>query len=390
MSGHQSRESEIMGKSNSDRSFSVDSKENGTASRLAEFLESHKNERHVIVLQEFPDPDAIAAGFAHQAISRHYGIETDIVYSGRISHRQNLALVRLLGIELTRFDESTELGCLDGAVFVDNQGTTAGPVVDALESRSIPTLIVVDHHEVQERLKPGFQDVRREMGATASIYTEYLKSGIIELDKSDKTHVLIATALSHGIITDTSGFIRARPADFHAAAFLSGFRDPDLLEQIMNQARSSQTMKVIYRALGSRETVESFSIAGVGYLRAEDRDAIPQAADFLITEENVHTAIVYGIVTGEDWKESVIGSLRTNRITIDPDAFLKEAFGKDTDGRYFGGGKISAGGFHIPVGFLSGGDDDEFREQKWEIFDEQVKEKIFVKIGASPEKHDPD
>ncbi len=390
MSGHSSRESEIMEKSHSDPNFSEKRAETGAASRFAEFLESRRNERHVIVLQEFPDPDAIAAGFAHQVISRHYGIETDIVYSGRISHQQNLALVHLLGIELTRFDESTELGGFDGAVFVDNQGTTAGPVVEALEAGSIPTLVVVDHHEMQERLKPRFQDVRREMGATATIYTEYLQSGIIELDKTDKMHVLVATALSHGILTDTSGLIRARPADFHAAASLSEIRDPDLLEQIMSQARSSQTMKVIYRALGSRETVEGFSIAGVGYLRAEDRDAIPQAADFLLTEENVHTAIVYGIVTGEDWEESVIGSLRTNRITIDPDAFLKEAFGKDAEGQYFGGGKISAGGFHIPVGFLSGGDDDEFREQKWEIFDEQVKEKVFAKIGVSPEKHDQD
>ena len=79
----------------------------------------------------------------------------------------------------------------------------------------------------------------------------------------------------------------------------------------------------------------SVSVAGVGYLRYEDRDAIPQAADFLITEENVHTAVVYGIVHDEDEekKELVVGSLRTNKITLDPDEFIKEAFGKDSQGR---------------------------------------------------------
>ena len=51
-------------------------------------------------------------------------------------------------------------------------------------------------------------------------------------------------------------------------------------------------------------TAESFSIAGVGYLRAEDRDGIPQAADFLVTEENIHTAVVYGIVTGTEHRGS--------------------------------------------------------------------------------------
>jgi nanoRNase/pAp phosphatase (c-di-AMP/oligoRNAs hydrolase) len=348
------------------------------------FLNAHRNERHVIVLQEFPDPDAIAAGFSHQVISSSFDIETEMVYSGRISHQQNLALVRLLGLELTRFESSTDLSRFDGAVYVDNQGSAAGAVADALKSRSVPALAVIDHHEPQNRLKPEFSDIRRDLGAAATIYAGYLQSGIIELDRSNKSHVLMATALTHGILTDTSGFLRACGEDFYAAAFLADYRDVEILEQVMNQARSRQTMKVIHRALGSRETVESFTISGVGYLRAEDRDAIPQAADFLITEENVHTAIVYGIVTGEEWEEAVIGSLRTNRLTLDPDQFIKEVFGKSAGGQYFGGGKISAGGFHIPLGFLSGGDGEAFREQKWEVFDDLIKQKIFAKIGASP------
>lgn len=374
-----------MEKSKPHKDDPQDSEKQEGRSDLAEFLTSHKSERHVIVLQEFPDPDAIAAGYAHQCISGHFDIETDILYSGRISHQQNLALVRLLGIELTRFDSSVDLSGYDGAVFVDNQGTSAGSITDELEDKKVPPLVIIDHHEAQNRLSPQFKDVRPDIGATATIYAQYLKEGIIKLDKTNKIHTMMATALTHGIITDTRGFIRARPEDFYAAAYLSEYRDSDLLDQIMNQARSKQTMKVIYKALGSRETVESYSIAGVGYLRAEDRDAIPQAADFLITEENVHTAIVYGIVSGEDWEESVIGSLRTNRITIDPDQFIKEVFGKDAKGQYFGGGKVSAGGFHIPIGFLSGTDDEEFREQKWEVFDDQIKQKIFAKIGASPD-----
>ncbi|MFP4532232.1 MAG: DHH family phosphoesterase [Desulfobacterales bacterium] len=375
-----------MEENNSRKKAAAKTEKPAAGAKLAEFLKSHKSEHHVIVLQEFPDPDAIAAGFAHQCISRHFDIETDMLYSGRISHQQNLALVRLLGIEMTRFDSSVDLSGYDGAVFVDNQGTSAGAITDALEEKAVPPLVVVDHHESQDRLSPEFSDVRRDIGAAATIYTQYLQNGIIELDKTNKIHTMMATALTHGIMTDTRGFIKARPEDFEAAAFLSGYRDSELLDQIMNQDRSKQSMKVIHRALGSRETVESFSIAGIGYLRAEDRDAIPQAADFLITEENVHTAIVYGIVTGEDWAEALIGSLRTNRITLDPDQFIKEVFGKDAKGQYFGGGKVSAGGFHIPIGFLSGGGDEEFREQKWEVFDEQIKKKIFAKIGAKPDK----
>lgn len=359
----------------------------GDVSKLAAILDAHRGENHVIVLQEFPDPDAISSGLAHQVICRSFDIQTTIVYCGRVSHQQNIAMIKLLGIDLVRYETSMDLKVYDGAVFLDNQGTSTGPMMAALAKNNIPVVIVVDHHEPQDQLKPEFSDIRPKIGANASIYAQYLKDGIIELKTGDKNHVMVATALTHGIITDTNGFVFAYEADFEAAAFLSRYRDADLLAQIMNQARSKQTMKVIHKALGSREIVESFSLAGVGYLRAEDRDAIPQAADFLLTEENVHTAIVYGIVSGENWDEAVIGSMRTNRITIDPDQFIKEVFGKDASGQYFGGGKMSAGGFHIPIGFLSGGEDAEFRAHKWEVFYEQVIQKILFKIGVKPAKN---
>lgn len=358
----------------------------GARPDMAAALDSFRGQKHAVVLQEFPDPDAIACGFAHQIISREFDIQADIYYCGRISHQQNIALVKLMGIELIRCEGPIDLKTYDGAVFLDNQGTTAGALLNALEKAGVPPLIIVDHHEPQDRIKAQFRDIRPKIGAASSIYAQYLENGIMEINSSDKNHILMATSLTHGIITDTNGFINAREQDFHAAAFLSRYRDRDLLSQIMNQARSRQTMKVIHKALGSREIVQNFCFAGVGYLRAEDRDAIPQAADFLLTEENVHTAIVYGIVTGDNWEEAVIGSMRTNRITIDPDQFIKEVFGKDASGKYFGGGKMSAGGFHIPVGFLSGSGDQDFQQHKWNVFNEQIKQKIFDKIGVKADE----
>jgi len=356
---------------------------------LRQILENHKNERHVIVLQDFPDPDAIASAFAHQLISAEFDIEVDIIYGGKISHQQNLALVRLLGIELLSYDEALDLSKYDGAVFVDNQGTTSGEIVRALEAVGVPPLIVVDHHEIQNRLAPEFSDIRRTYGAASTIYTQYLESGdLLELDKSRREHVWVATALFHGIMTDTDRFIRATTEDFQAAGFLSRFGDADILDQIMSQARSKRTMDIIQNALQERVIAENFSIAGIGYLRAEDRDAIPQAADFLLTEENVHTAVVFGIVTGLDHDERVVGSMRTSKITLDPDEFIKDVFGKDAVGQYFGGGKMSAGGFEIPLGFLSGGQAEEFHEIKWQVFDQQIKQKLLDKIGVSEKPKD--
>lgn len=356
-----------------------------SVSEFSEFMQAHRDENHVIVLQDYPDPDAISSALAHQIIGSTFGIDCDIVYGGKISHPQNVALVRLLGIELLKFDPSDDWKKYAGAVFIDNQGTTAEDVLRHLEKMGIAALAVIDHHEHQQRLKPAFKDIRRNFGATATIYADYLEQGIIEFDKSRREHVMVATALTHGILTDTGGLTRASREDFLAAAFLSNFRDSEVLQQIMAQSRSKRTMEIICRSLQNRVIVESFSIAGVGYLRAEDRDVIPQTAEFLVTEENIHTAIIYGIVTGTE-KEVIIGSLRTDKITLDPDEFIKEAFGKDATGSHYGGGKISAGGFQVPIGFLSGGEGEKYREHKWQVFDEQVKQKLFAKIGVKKDR----
>jgi nanoRNase/pAp phosphatase (c-di-AMP/oligoRNAs hydrolase) len=334
------------------------------------------------VLHDFPDPDAISSAFAHRLISNRYGIDTTIVYRGKISHQENIALIRLLAIEPTPFSDSLDLTQFDGAVFIDNQGTTCKEIVDALKEAGLPALAVIDHHEKQELLEPEFSDIRH-VGAVATIYAEYLEQGLVEMNRSNRIDVTVATALMHGLITDTQDFIRANEQDLCAAAFLSKFRDADLLMQIMSQTRSKQMLEVIRLALGNRVVVENFSIAGIGYLRADDRDAIPQAADFLLTEENVHTAIVYGIVRGPDGEEKLIGSLRTAKVTLRPDEFIKEVFGKNVDGRYIGGGKELAGGFEIQIGFLAGDHNEEYNQIKWEVYDHQVKQKIFSKIGVS-------
>lgn len=352
-----------------------------TKLNLAEILEPHRGERHAVVLHDYPDPDAISAAFAHRLISAEYGIETDILYTGEISHQQNVALVRLLGIDLIEYDGSLDLGSYQAAVFVDHQGTTVDEILSALETAGVPILLAVDHHESQDRLQPEFSEIRKA-GSTATIYANYLEQGTVEMDTARKEHVTAATALLHGIRTDTGGFTRADADDFEAAAYLSRFRDAELLEQIIAQARSKQAMEIIRRAVGDRVTVESFSIAGISYLRAEDRDAVPEAADFLLTEENVHTAIVYGILVGDDREETLVGSLRTGKLTLDPDEFIKEVFGKGADGRYFGGGKPSAGGFSIPVGFLAGDHSQEFQGLKWQVYDAQIKHKLFAKIGV--------
>jgi nanoRNase/pAp phosphatase (c-di-AMP/oligoRNAs hydrolase) len=353
------------------------------AQTILEILESHRGERHIIILHEYPDPDAIAVGYAHRIVSAAFDIEADILYSGKISHPQNMALIRALDYKLIPYEEGFDFSHYDAAIYVDHQGGTVGEIADQLKAAGVKLLIVVDHHEEQNLYEAEYMDIR-QTGSTATIYVEYIKQGLLKLETSSKNQVVMATALIHGIMTDTGSFIRATEEDLQAAAYLSNYRDAELLNLIVSQFRTKQVMDIIHRALVNRVNVENFSISGVGYLRAEDRDAIPEAVDFLLTEENVHTAIVYGIVRNDAFEETLVGSLRTDKYTLNPDEFIKEALGKDSSGHYFGGGKLSAGGFAIPVGFLSGDHPKEFSQLKWNVYDKQIKAKLFARIGVDP------
>ncbi|TAF10131.1 MAG: bifunctional oligoribonuclease/PAP phosphatase NrnA [Nostocales cyanobacterium] len=353
---------------------------------LQKTLLAHRHERHLVILQDFPDPDALSSAWAYQLIAQQYDIKCEIIYAGTLSHQENIALVKLTTLPAQRWTmqtlKSKDLLSYQGFVLIDNQGTTS-QLVPVIQQAGIPLVVLVDHHSLQGELKAEFVDVRPYVRATATIFTQYLQVGLLTLDSSINQHIKCATALMHGLRSDTNRLMQAQEEDFMAAAYLSKFYDAQLLNAILQANRSKRVMDVIERSLKNRIVQNNFSIAGVGYLRYDDRDAIPQAADFLVTEENVHTAVVYGIVHDEDDElEVVIGSLRTTKLTLDPDEFIKEAFGQDSTGRFFGGGRTGAGGFEIPMGFLSGGNENSaYARMKWEVFDSQIKQKLLKLVN---------
>jgi nanoRNase/pAp phosphatase (c-di-AMP/oligoRNAs hydrolase) len=213
-------------------------------------LSGRRGERHIIVIQSFPDPDAISSGLAHQMIAARFGIECDIAYDGRISHHENIALVELLQIRLLRIDEKDDLKRYQGSVFIDTQGTTSG-LTERLRKAGVPTLAIVDHHELQGLVTAQFTDIRTDANATATIYTEYIESGLLQLDRADEDHDRLATALMHGIRSETGGLVRAGSEDFMAAAYLAEFVDQETLAAVLSNRRSRNAMDVIQAALAS-------------------------------------------------------------------------------------------------------------------------------------------
>lgn len=360
------------------------------AQKLQQTLENHRGERHIVVIQDFPDPDALSSAWAYQLMAQPYEIECDIVYAGTLSHQENIALVKLTGLPATRWSTNSlkdrDLSIYQGCVLVDSQGNTS-QLMPYVKQAKIPIVIVMDHHSKQGNIQAEFTDLRPKIRATATILTQYIQASLLDFNSNNTTHVKCATALMHGLRSDTNGLRQAQEQDLLAAAYLSRIYDPQLLNAVLQSARSHRVMDVIERSLKNRFIQNNFSIAGVGYLRYEDRDAIPQAADFLVTEENIHTAVVYGIIHDEDHDiEVVIGSLRTHKLTLDPDEFLKEALGKNPQGRYYGGGREMAGGFEISMGFFGGSNDNsDYTKLKWELVDTQLKQKLLRLVNPKNE-----
>lgn len=350
---------------------------------LRQTLQRHEGERQLLLLQDFPDPDALSSAWTYKLIAEQFDIQCDMVYAGTLSHQENIALVKLTNLPVQRWNlqgvkgKERDLSVYQGCVLIDNQGTTS-QLFELVQQADIPILVVIDHHSLQDEIEAEFLDIRPSTRATATIFTQYLQGGLLALDSNTSEHIKCATALMHGLRSDTNRLMQAQEEDFMAAAYLSRFYDSQLLNLILQSSRSKQVMDVIERSLKNRCVHNNVTIAGVGYLRYDDRDAIPQAADFLVTEENVHTAVVYGIVHDEDEElELVVGSLRTTKLTLDPDEFIKEAFGQDAQGRFFGGGRSLAGGFEIPMGFLSGlNENSEYAKLKWTVYDTQIKQKL--------------
>jgi nanoRNase/pAp phosphatase (c-di-AMP/oligoRNAs hydrolase) len=248
------------------------------AEGLRQTLERHQGDRQLVILQDFPDPDALSSAWVYKLIAEQFDIQCDIVYAGTLSHQENIALVKLTGLPVQRWtcptnrSKERDFSIYQGCALIDNQGTTS-QLMELVKQAEIPTTVVIDHHSLQEGLQAEFVDIRLNTRATATIITQYLQAGLLTLDSSVSDHVKCATALMHGLRSDTNRLMQAQEEDFLAAAYLSRFYDSQLLNTVLQSSRSKQVMDVIERALKNRSVFNNVTIAGVGYLRYDDRES---------------------------------------------------------------------------------------------------------------------
>jgi len=327
-------------------------------------LERAKDQQLVILLSGHPDPDAIGAAMAHKRICERMDVSTTIAHVLPIARSENRALVKLLDVPLVRVAESADLERFQFVSLVDCSSSESNIKLPS----HLELLSVVDHHRPAQIPEAPFVDVRHDVGATCTIYAEYLAQGLAPLESNDATAGAVATAMFFGIQTDTDDFSRSTSADFLAAAYLKPHTDAERLSRLGRRSLTAESMDAVARALLDLEVIRDFAIAGVGRVSALNRDAIATAADFILRREDIDTVVVFGIVD-----DRIDGSLRTNRASVDPAVFMSTAFGEDDRGRPFGGGRNDKGGFQIPLGLLAECDDDD---TLWQLTHQVIRGRI--------------
>jgi nanoRNase/pAp phosphatase (c-di-AMP/oligoRNAs hydrolase) len=244
-----------------------------------------------ILLQHDPDPDAIGSALALREILGRNRPTTPIVTFGEVTRPENLAMLRLLDIQIDRI--TPEDLHREGArlAMVDVQPPYFEQALGRVD-------LVVDHHPKRTNFKARFADLRTAYGATSTIFTEYLRAAGVEPTQR------LATALLYGIKTDTLFLERGTNlADLSAFTYLYPFANKAMISRIERPALPREDLEALGRALTRLQLENGVAVIHMGEIHRED--VIPQMAEFCLHIEGVEWGVVSGLV-----KDRVVISVR--------------------------------------------------------------------------------
>jgi nanoRNase/pAp phosphatase (c-di-AMP/oligoRNAs hydrolase) len=250
----------------------------------------------LIVLQDHPDPDAIAAGVGLRAVVHHLeDVQCSFVHGGTVGRGENRALVQYLALRLRPVTD-IDIDDYDCIAMVDAQPGTGN---SSLPGEVVPD-IVIDHHTIRNATrKAKFTDIRSRYGATATILWEYLNEVGINPEMP------LATALLYAIRSDTQDLGReATDADIAAAEALHPLANKRMLGQIQRGRVPGVYFQMLNDALSEAMIYPGAIVAGLGDIH--NADMLGEAADLFLRHEDVEWSLTHGFYDG-----SLLVSIRT-------------------------------------------------------------------------------
>lgn len=300
--------------------------------QLKAVLDDHKT--LLIVMQDNPDPDSIAAAVALRKLANTLAdVQCSIAHGGSVGRGENRALVKYLGLNLRPMDQ------IDPAAFelfalVDTQPGTGN---NSLPS-SIEPDIVIDHHPCRQATRRcRFTDIRSHYGATVSILFEYFKAAEIRID------VPLATAMLYAIRSDTQDLGRdTSQADTRALAELFFVANKRMLSQIQRGKVQRDYFRMLSDALNQARVYGNAIVTHLG--RIENPDMVAEAADLLLRDDLTNWVMAYGFS-----QDKLTISLRTEQEHLHADKVMHRLVAR----KGTGGGHPSYAGGQICIKGLS-------------------------------------
>ena len=296
--------------------------------QLKGILAGHKT--MLIVLQDNPDPDAIASAVALRRLANVLAnVQCSIAHGGTVGRAENRALVKYLGLNL-RPIQQIDTAKFELFAMLDTQpGTGNNSLPDTVEPD-----IVIDHHSCRESTRHcRFSDVRSRCGATATILYEYMEAAGI------KPEVPTATALLYAIRSDTQDLGRdATKADIRALTHLYLIANKRMLSQIQRGKVRRDYYRMLADALTNANVYANAIVTDLGQI--ENPDMIAEVADLLLRDDRTDWVMVYGLS-----QSKILISLRTSQETITAEKVIRHLVSR----RGTGGGHPSYAGGQIPL-----------------------------------------
>lgn len=241
-------------------------------------------ERVLILIQDDPDPDAIASALALRTLIGRNKSTAPIATFGAITRPENVAMLKALEIEVERIVPA-RLRDFDAIAMVDAQPPF-------FEEPLPDVAVVIDHHPGAKGFKAAFRDIRSGHGATSTILTEYLRAAEIKISQK------LATALFYGIKSDTLHLERGGGrADMEAFAFLFELANHSVLRRIERPELPVEALDALIQGLAQREITHDVLFTHLGSVARPD--LIPQFADLCLQVEGIEWSVVSGVIEGE-------------------------------------------------------------------------------------------